>query len=824
MAHTPTLSRIACSLSLRLRAAQSRTQSYLLLLLTIFCLLLPAAAFAQVDTKGTEFWLTFGQNNTASFYDVDLQIRIVADEATTGTIYFTNLQSSVPFSIAAGEVFPYVLDDTEKEAVYNTYMGITDFSIHITTSAPVTVYALNQMPATTDATNILPVTAWGTDYYQISYMSAGPGFDHKDAFAVIAAENNTEVFHNGIPAATLNTGEVYFCTAIDADMTGDHITADKPVAFFVLNEAAFIPEGHWAADQLFQQLAPVNTWGTNFFVPVTHMGTDIVRIVASQNGTNITQTGGTLMYPTGGQTTLSNLNAGEWVELEVYEYNNGCYIEADKPVGVCIYLTGQDYLNLGFSDPAQAWLPAIEQTVNSALMAPFVPDGYTELHTHFALIVTPTATQNNTTVSEGGSPAAALSGGQWYDHSSGYSFYAMPLNNSSDAYLFANSAGLIAMGYGVGNYESYYYLACSSMRDLDVAFYVNDIHHQDLPSEVFSISQMDFRAEIQDAMSSQAGHLKWYIDDVEETAAEDLLTWSKTLSNGVYAVKMEVLLADNVTVKIVESTLVIGVAFDMEICAGKGVTFTVTPHNGGSSPSYQWMVNGSPIPSATASTFYYVPSDGDVVVCELTSSEDCLDSNPVLSHSITVMVKGPASITTPTPPAAVCAGSTLTLTTPAITLNGLTQLGGSWTLNGVYFNPATAVSYTQNGAALAYLIDTDCGTFTSGTVAVTVTALVTPTISISGAMATCSGNSETYTASITNGGSPPGYQWRVNGAPVVGETASTFVYEPENGDIITCVLTSSAPCASPNPVASSGITVTVTPTVIPSVSVSATPD
>ena len=262
----------------------------------------------------------------------------------------------------------------------------------------------------------------------------------------------------------------------------------------------------------------------------------------------------------------------------------------------------------------------------------------------------------------------------------------------------------------------------------------------------------------------------------------------------------------------------------VEICSGKGATFTVTPHNGGSSPSYQWMLNGSPVGGATASTWYHVPSSNGTVTCRLISNEPCASPGTVYSPEIRIVLKGPASVTTPTPPAAVCAGSTLTLTTPPITLNGLTQLGGSWTLNGVYFNPATAVSYTQNGAALAYLINTDCGTFTSGTVAVTVTALVTPTISISGATATCSGIVEVYTASVTNEGSSPSYQWFVNSLPIFGETGSTFNYEPADTDVITCALTSSEPCASPSPVTSSGLTITVTTTVVPTVSIAAVPD
>jgi hypothetical protein len=55
-----------------------------------------------------------------------------------------------------------------------------------------------------------------------------------------------------------------------------------------MNQGPQIPVNTGMPDCLMQQLAPVNTWGKNFFVPVTIKQNDIVRIVASQNNTDIT--------------------------------------------------------------------------------------------------------------------------------------------------------------------------------------------------------------------------------------------------------------------------------------------------------------------------------------------------------------------------------------------------------------------------------------------------------------------------------------------------------------------------------------------------------
>jgi hypothetical protein len=113
----------------------------------------------------------------------------------------------------------------------------------------------------------------------------------------------------------------------------------------------------------------------------------------------------------------------------------------------------------------------------------------------------------------------------------------MPLPNNAASYRFTNNAGLIILGYATANNASYYYLAGSAMRDLEAAFYANDVHFQDLKENPFCDNAVTFRAEI-DGLHSGAGNLKWYINGVEQTSAQDQLTWSNTFSPGEYAIKM----------------------------------------------------------------------------------------------------------------------------------------------------------------------------------------------------------------------------------------------------------------------------------------------
>jgi len=124
---------------------------------------------------------------------------------------------------------------------------------------------------------------------------------------------------------------------------------------------------------------------------------------------------------------------------------------------------------------------------------------------------------------------------------------------------------------------------------------------------------------------------------------------------------------------------------------------------------------------------------------------------------------------------------------------------------------------------LATNVITGCTNIMDGTATITITPTVLPTVSVSDGSATntvCLGATGNFSASSTNGGSSPTYQWSVNG--VNEGSGSTFSYVPANGDVVTCQVTSDATCASPTAV-SSGVTVNVVDWVVPSASISANP-
>lgn len=81
----------------------------------------------------------------------------------------------------------------------------------------------------------------------------------------------------------------------------------------------------------------------------------------------------------------------------------------------------------------------------------------------------------------------------------------------------------------------------------------------------------------------------------------------------------------------------VSIAGNNTVCEGTIVTFTATPTNGGSTPSYQWKVNGSNVGTDDPS-YSYTPVDGDKITCELTSSSLCTNGSTATSNEITMAV------------------------------------------------------------------------------------------------------------------------------------------------------------------------------------------
>ena len=103
-------------------------------------------------------------------------------------------------------------------------------------------------------------------------------------------------------------------------------------------------------------------------------------------------------------------------------------------------------------------------------------------------------------------------------------------------------------------------------------------------------------------------------------------------------------------------------------------------------------------------------------------------------------------------------------------------------------------------------------TVVSNTIKVTISPLLTPTASISLDDSTvCEGKAVEFITNAKNAGSPPKYEWQLNGV-VVGKDSSRYILlEPKTGDKVNCLVTSTESCKSLNSVATPTKTIEVFP-------------
>ncbi|MEM8909150.1 MAG: hypothetical protein AAGD05_14990, partial [Bacteroidota bacterium] len=117
-------------------------------------------------------------------------------------------------------------------------------------------------------------------------------------------------------------------------------------------------------------------------------------------------------------------------------------------------------------------------------------------------------------------------------------------------------------------------------------------------------------------------------------------------------------------------------------CAGIPIHFTATSLNAGATPIYEWQVNGEVVGENSPTYSSSVLSDGDEVLCVLTSSLDCVTNSVVTSSPIAVTITDAleveVSISTPTPIA--CSGTPIDFIAEGMNV-GSTPIY-EWRLNG----------------------------------------------------------------------------------------------------------------------------------------------
>jgi len=154
-------------------------------------------------------------------------------------------------------------------------------------------------------------------------------------------------------------------------MTGSHIEANDghPIAVFSGQECAYIPETTCACDHLEEQMPGLRFWGTEMVaarMPVRGSGgtTDDVlwHIYASEDGTTVTLSASAGV--TGLPASPFTMSQGDLVEFYAHGTQaspGDFFVQADAPIGVMQYMTGEAVPNATNGDPAMVYTSPTEQ-------------------------------------------------------------------------------------------------------------------------------------------------------------------------------------------------------------------------------------------------------------------------------------------------------------------------------------------------------------------------------------------------------------------------------------------------------------------------------
>jgi hypothetical protein len=265
------------------------------------------------------------------------------------------------------------------------------------------------------------------------------------------------------------------------------------------------------------------------------------------------------------------------------------------------------------------------------------------------------------------------------------------------------------------------------------------------------------------------------------------------------------------------------------LCQGTGIVFTSTVTNGGSTPAYQWRMNGTNIPGATLASYNFtVLAATDTFTCLVSASgcaSDTTLSNPLIVDGYSNTA--PILTITAAPASPVCQGTPVTFSS-SIT-NGGPSPSYQWFVNNqlVQNGGASYGTYSLVNGAVIYceVMKPSCAGHPSGnsdSLTFTVNPNLTPSVTIQASPSgtICAGTNVIFTASGLNTGSQPTYHWTLNGGAIADVSSSYANSSLHNGDIIKCVLQSDYSCLLSNNVSSNADTVTVLPVVTPAVTIS----
>jgi hypothetical protein len=229
-----------------------------------------------------------------------------------------------------------------------TGTGRFNAGIHIVSSGPVAAFQFNPYSNvdvfSNDASTLLPADAQGGTYRVMTmpHSNLGGGVEFPGYFVVVGSDT-TPVAVSVTPTSTVKgggeiptisggttydfvvaPGEVMAFESASGDLSGSLVDAAGRVMVYSGHVAAR-PDTECCSDHLEQQIPPISSWGTEYaayrYWP-RPMDYDYVKVVAANNGTNVTLT-------KDGVGQVISLSAGQHY---MTTFTETLYVTSDKPV------------------------------------------------------------------------------------------------------------------------------------------------------------------------------------------------------------------------------------------------------------------------------------------------------------------------------------------------------------------------------------------------------------------------------------------------------------------------------------------------------------
>ncbi len=267
------------------------------------------------------------------------------------------------------------------------------------------------------------------------------------------------------------------------------------------------------------------------------------------------------------------------------------------------------------------------------------------------------------------------------------------------------------------------------------------------------------------------------------------------------------------------------------ICSSTPVQFSAIPVNGGTTPSYQWRRNGVVVGSDSIRFTSASLSNGDTIRVIMTSNALCRTKNSDTSNFIVMQITPTVtpSINVSGTATTICAGTVVKFS--ANVTGGGTLPAYQWKRNGVNVgidsSGFTTAAINNNDTFYAVLTSNvacaTVGSALSNKLLMRVNTTIPVSVSItSTGNNICQGAPVTFSATYTNGGFTPSFQWQRNGVNVGSDSMSFTTAALSNGDSVRVIFLSSLNCPSNPALPSTAIGMSITPSVTPDITVNST--